>query len=315
ALFSGNPGGSMGYRNGFRLVATGPRSRKARFAEAPISDANKLAPLITSWLTEARSLPFFAYIHFREPHGPYKPPRQFLRRFVQDGMTYQERVAAHYDGNLAFVDSQVGLIFRHLRKLNLWDRTIIIVMADHGEAFWQHGERGHIRQVYDEMIRIPMIFRFPNEGAFRGIRKSALVGTVDIMPTLIDLFSFTRKNVYFLNGQSLLQAFGSAQPQRLLLSVCAGNKPAYSLRSKEFKYIEYEDSKFPQELYHLETDPRETANVTNQFPVMAGFYRAELHRKLTDLRQLAAGIKGWKRPTLTLDEQTREELRALGYVY
>ena len=315
ALFSGNPAGAMGYEQGFERVAAGPRSHKALLANSLISDADKLVPLVTSWLTEVQHQPFFGYVHFREPHAPYKPPGEFASLFLgEKKVGNRNTMVALYDGNLSFVDNQLGRILDHLQRLGQLEHTILVVMADHGEAFWQHGDRGHMRQVYEEMIRIPLIFRFPGEPEWKGVRRTSVAGTIDILPTFIDLFSFSRKGV-IQNGRSLLPLFAGQTSERLLLAVCEGDRPAYALRSTNFKYIQYQKRRFPDEFYHLERDPQEKNNVMLQFPVLSGFYRVELQRKLDELRHLGSQMNQLPRPQLVLDEQTKEELRALGYVY
>jgi arylsulfatase A-like enzyme len=312
ALFSGNPNASLGYHQGFHLV-----SSSHRFV---LSSADDLVRNLNDWLTTVKDAPFFSYVHFREPHAPYKPPRHYLRLFT-DGSEedpvegYREKLEARYDGSLAFADAQLGRVLEHLQALNLFNRTIIVVLADHGEAFWEHGARGHISQVYEEMIRIPLILRIPGEPSLRKIRKPELVGLLDLLPTFIDLFGFSRKGIV-VNGRSWMPLLAGERDtsERFLFCRSEGADAAYALRSEQFKYIEYVNKSRPQEFYSLAKDPAEKKNLTNEYPILSGFYGVELQKTRAGIAGLSKEFQHLAPKEIVMDEQTKEELRALGYL-
>ena len=89
-----------------------------------------------------------------------------------------------YDGNLAWVDSEVGRVLDGLKKRGEWDRTIIVVTSDHGEAFWEHRVRGHGDHVFEEFVHVPLVIRVPG---LAPRRVAEAVELVDVVPTLLDL--------------------------------------------------------------------------------------------------------------------------------
>ena len=96
------------------------------------------------------------------------------------------QVVAPYDGEIAFVDYALGQLFAYLKKMGLYDSSLIVVMGDHGEGFLEHGLMNHGNSVYDELLRVPLIFRFP-DGRFGGKRVQEPVQLVDITPTILEV--------------------------------------------------------------------------------------------------------------------------------
>jgi arylsulfatase A-like enzyme len=120
--------------------------------------------------------PFFVWLHLYDPHTPYDPPEPFRSQYA----------GRLYDGEVAYADSQLVRLFDFLRKSGLYDRTLIVLLSDHGESLGEHGEDEHGFFVYNAALRVPLIFKLPRgTGAPRVIRR--LVGTIDVAPTLLDL--------------------------------------------------------------------------------------------------------------------------------
>ena len=317
ALFSGNPNASplVGFGQGFRKVW--------RHRKPTPSDAADFVPEVTSWLNRVQEKPFFAYLHFREPHVPYTPPHEFLARFSADESLiepYQRlpkwgriRLAA-YDANLAYVDFQLGRILDLLKSTGKWNRTIVIVLADHGEAFREHGFRGHVRAVYDELIRIPLIVRFPGELQLAGVRRSGTVGTLDIAPTLVHLLG--GKKFVSGNGASLLPMLvtGSDFLDRALISQSRPPWNSFSLRSREFKLISQLGTPVPDKFYWITKDPYEQKNVIGDFPILSRYYRLKLQDQIEQLKREGSRMPRPPKGSQIIDEDAREQLRALGYV-
>jgi hypothetical protein len=147
--------------------------------------AEELTESVLAWLPSAPGPRFFAYIHYREPHYPFDPRPPYDTMFgpdaplpasmktdsrwldsVNDG-SHRPRAdeIAHlvrlYHGNLRLVDHEVGRVRRRLEELGLWERTVVIVSADHGEAMYEHGFVGHNEQLFEESVRVPLIVRLP----------------------------------------------------------------------------------------------------------------------------------------------------------
>ncbi|MDZ7724652.1 MAG: sulfatase [candidate division KSB1 bacterium] len=170
--------------------------------------------------------PFFAYIHYQEPHSIYFPPYPYRRRFFSgshwkegaylkfDHMGYfaghvgfSETDVRHYlelyDGEIAYLDWRLGRLFDWLRRQNLWDDTVVMVTSDHGENMGEKGYFWHAFCLYDKLIRVPLIVRYPDW--FRiNERSAALTQTVDIVPTLLDGLGIDWPYSRDCQGQSFL---------------------------------------------------------------------------------------------------------------
>src|SRR6476620_422061 len=126
-----------------------------------------------AWLGKKPARPFFLWVHLYDPHDPYDPPQLYRTRYE----------AAPYDGEIAYTDSVVGKLLVELRTRGLFNGSLIAVMADHGEAFGEHGENHHGIFLYDETIHVPMLFKFP--GRQPAATVEAPVGLVDVTPSIL----------------------------------------------------------------------------------------------------------------------------------
>ena len=104
-----------------------------------------------AWLSKRPAGPFFLWVHLYDPHDPYSPPEPYKTRYQ----------ANPYDGEIAYTDATVGKLVDRLRTQGLFDGTVIAVMADHGEAFGEHGETHHGIFLYDETIHVPLLLKLP----------------------------------------------------------------------------------------------------------------------------------------------------------
>lgn len=300
-------------------------------------------PFLRRFLEERRRSGgrFFLYLHYQEPHFPYDPPRRFLRRFLPASVTplargrayalvhtvpkgtprpfpspeELEKLVAMYDANLAFGDHHVGWLRDAMKSAGLWDRAVIIVTADHGEALGEHGVIGHNDQVYEDSARIPLIVRFPPGLGPRGTRVRELVDLVDLAPTVLDIFGLAGQHGAdaAFQGRSLLTAAsgGPGKPMTLIRGV----SPAadYALVDDWLKVVVPGDTVQGrrQEMYDLRGDAREGTDLAPRDPLRAEYQRQKLYRWVLALRPDAAGA-GSER--VRLSPEIRENLRALGYV-
>ena len=143
----------------------------------------------------------FLFVHTLDVHWPYWPPEEFRTRFgprplevtellqkvlVDDPPANQQEidhVINLYDGELAYVDQELGRLFDEMKSLGTYDSSLIVLTADHGEAFYEHGFWKHTQTLYDEMIHIPLIVKWP-KGAPTG-RVEAMVSQTDVFPTIL----------------------------------------------------------------------------------------------------------------------------------
>jgi arylsulfatase A-like enzyme len=185
---------------------------------------------ITSPLTHERALeilnhvagePFFLFLHYWDVHYDYAPPPPFDEMFDPDysgsvsgngfirndeihrGMDPRdlEHVVALYDGEIAFTDSYLGELFAELKRLELWDNTLIVLTSDHGDEFFEHGNKGHRNTLYGELLDVPLIVKLPQQRR-SGERLGNLAGIVDIAPTMLEVAGLPP--LAGANGESLL---------------------------------------------------------------------------------------------------------------
>ena len=276
---------------------------------------------------------FFAYAHFREPHFPYDPEPPFDTRFGPDGpLTADERrhavwytavnawktrptpeQAAHlvrlYDGNLAYADEVIGALRRSLEREGLWDRTVVIVSADHGEALLEHGFITHGEQLYEESTWIPLVARFPKGP--QGMRVGSFVDLLSLAPTILDIFGLAGRDgsdPAFPSGSFLPLVFG-ASGKEAVFSRTVGEEPQYALRDARFRFV-FNTRYGQEELYDLEKDPGEQVDVARTRPVVAAYYRQTLAQRILGLGRGDEGTAA--KPELPKD--VLENLKALGYV-
>jgi arylsulfatase A-like enzyme/cytochrome c-type biogenesis protein CcmH/NrfG len=252
-----------------------------------------------AWLQINRQGPVFLWVHIWDAHDPYDPPEPFKQRYAD----------APYDGCIAYVDATVGKLLAGLRSAAIYDSALVAVMSDHGESLGDHGENTHGVFLYDSTIRVPLLIKFP-QATFAAQRVSARVSLVDVAPTLLNA---SRTPIPAeMQGQSLLSLIGSKS---------AGDRPSiaesdYShrgfgwssleaLRAGNFLFV-----KAPQpELYNQTADPSEERNVYEKNELAAAKLASQLDAFLK-----RAGANAPEEARASLDPQSVEKLRALGYV-
>ena len=144
----------------------------------------------------ARLPPWFLWIHYFDPHAGYDPPQP-----------WKSKMPTAYDGEVAFVDDQIGRVLSRLAQLGAETQTVIAVTADHGESLGDHGEETHGVFIYDSTLRVPFIMAGP--GVSAGSVASVVGRGIDVMPTLLDLAGLQVPER--LDGRSLkLAARGAA---------------------------------------------------------------------------------------------------------
>ena len=282
------------YRDDFASPAPpGPAVALRRPADDVTDDA-------LSWLAQVGSSRFFAWLHFYDAHAPYQPRSP-----------YREWYATRpYDAQIAFMDAQVGRLLDFLRERALLERTIVVVIADHGEGLGDHRETAHGIFLYDNVIRVPFIIRAP----FAGLRARIVddvTRTVDVMPTLLELIEVAAPENS--EGKSLLPLMTGEARSLNLDAYAESLYPLYrfgwsdlrALRSGRFKVI----AAPRPELYELDRDPFEAHNVFDA-------QRALGERMIERLREIERSARSstaeGARPQI--DAETAAKLASLGYV-
>ena len=243
-----------------------------------------------AWLEGHKQGPFFAWIHLYDAHTPYEPPEPFLSKFGGRGL------AGLYDGEIAFADEQVGRFVSWLRSNGIDQKTVVVIIGDHGEGLGSHGEGTHGYFVYDYATRVPFLVVTPF-AELRGVRVDSQVSSVDVFPTVLGLCGIGDGPK--VQGRSLLPVMfdpGSpvetyAYAESMTPSLQFGWSALHSLRSTRYKLIEAPRP----ELFDLSADPGEETNVFDRNPAVASRLKARLDRLMAETSRGCAG-PGGRRP-------------------
>ena len=245
------------------------------------------------WLDTIGTARAFLFLHLYEPHTPYAPPDRFAEY-------------APYDAEIAYADEIVGRLVRYLKSHQLYDRSTVVLLSDHGEGLGDHGEQEHGLFVYDEAIHVPLIVKSEqNVGA--GRRVADLVQHIDVVPTILDLVKAPGTGA--LRGRSLKTLLdGSGRlPERAVYSEALyaryhfGWGELTAITDGRYRYI-----KAPrEELYDLRRDPGEQTNIAADGAQPRDALRGALDRVAANAPLHAPS---------PIAEEARERLESLGYV-
>ncbi|MFH1602143.1 MAG: sulfatase [Candidatus Shapirobacteria bacterium] len=245
---------------------------------------------------------FFLWLHYIDPHAPYDPGEDFspnLSALESGRETELREASAHnpdrirwreidrqalvslYDGDISLVDAAVGEIWQKMEDLGLTQNTILIISADHGEEFWDHGGLGHGKTFYTETIKIPLVVVGPQISAQRTISNVSLA---DLYPTIIDLAG--GKQPQFLQGQSLKPILkGEELPAKDIISEGTGyGSERRAIIRGNLKLI-HDYFTGENRLYDLVLDPANLNNMAPFYSQVVESLEAELESKVDEFRQ------------------------------
>lgn len=275
--------------------------------------------------------PWFLWLHYMDVHEPYRPPHRHAARFqstkrpkLSNRALWQKALSRPgeinenerqhlidlYDAEISFADEQIGRLLMYLRRLDSLDSTLVIVTADHGEEFGEHGQFSHRFELYDELLRVPLIMRLPlskvsDRSLAAGQVVTAQVRLLDLVPTVLDLLNVGGGP---FEGASLLPLVeGHDETPRIAISETQPKTGLYAIRQADWKLI-LNVHTGAVELYDLRQDPRETTNCANTAPLMASKLEAQLRNHLQRIKASPSSQAD------EVDHLTLDRLRALGYV-
>jgi arylsulfatase A-like enzyme len=406
-LFTGrlpSSGNSVGWnaKPSVKIKTMGDRFKKAGYGTGFFSNSNALKiPAFTRgfeeiWFCESQGLnrngpklskragefigecnkkrqKFMIYLHFLDPHGPYRPPKKFYLRFAQElyhkplhiynnvrinceklikegfgpGEERFEDMALRYDAEIAHVDHSIRLLFEILKSHHLLHKTLVIITADHGEEFLDHNYVGHGWTLYNESLHIPLLFWAP--GIIQTNRFKALVSTVDILPTILELmeishqtdkfdgtalFKRRKQGFYFtppskpyiaellLNNRNLIRAvikddwkyIGAIrwlEPSERPKAIINLNKSSASKKNKKLA-VDIWGPVTWEGLFDLSIDPEEKYNLPDM-------EKRKKFKKIIDEYKKYCQMKGLKidpgkNKQQPLSKKDREKLKSLGYL-
>jgi arylsulfatase A-like enzyme len=312
--------------------------------------AGQVSAAAADWIETNKDRDFFLFVHTYQPHNPYLPPAPYDTKF-QDAPTSlkmidlgghlggprgifkplpeaeRRAIVGLYDGEIGYTDAVlVGALTAKLKALGIYDDTMIVLTSDHGEEFYEHGSWEHGHSLYDESLKVPLIVKFPGS-KYRGKRIGNFVRLVDIMPTVMEAFGI-RVGELDLDGRGLLDVLrGREKKDRAVLAHLEGGVLNNSVptrtcltdgRTKVILNRPYDTAAagffaFPPptvpevEVYDLAADPEEKTDVAARKTQAAG-------RLVALMRELKSKSRTRTGPKTEIDAETKEKLRALGYI-
>jgi arylsulfatase A-like enzyme/Tfp pilus assembly protein PilF len=290
-----------GFDRGFDTYDAGFHSHREgedRYASEERRAATVVNHALT-WLKEGRRKPVFLWVHLYDPHDPYDPPEPFKSKYA----------ATPYDGEIAYVDSALGTFFAGLKAAGLYDSSVIAIVADHGEAFGEHGEESHGFFLYDETVHVPLLIKLP-VGRTATARISARAGLVDVAPTLLRAAGVEVPSQ--MQGESLIPSMigEKKDAERSAYSETDYPQRAFgwswlrSLRAGKYLFIDAPS----RELYDESADPKALHNLAEDSPALADTLQAQLDgfRRKTSEGSVSAQTG--------ISPEQAEKLQALGYI-
>lgn len=322
---NGNVARSFGFGQGFDNYELLGRKRSAA------TDVNARAAL---WLEKEwkGDAPFFLYLHTVEPHAPYTPPEPFRQRFapevkdealtrmrflhqIEEGKIaatpeLRQNLLNLYDAEIAANDAAFGNLIDLLRQRHLWQDTVIVFVSDHGEEFFDHGGWEHGRSLHTEMLDVPLIVRIP--GAGNGLALERQAQHADVVPTILNTLGIAIPAA--VEGRSLLPWIAGKAPKE------DGEEEAFSwldeygvkaasVTTPEWRLIDGRSPIPGRSLYDRRADPHEKSDLAADRLVRSGYLATRIRAEERPRKGLLRAGEG------TLDPETRQQLRALGYIH
>jgi len=302
----------------------------ARRADATIDVA-------LGWLRKHRRQSSFFLIHLFDPHLDYDPQGPFTfaytggRREPGPPLTHRDclemqvgdnpppeadidYIKALHTGEIAFTDAQIGRFIAELKELGLYEDATVIVVADHGEEFWEHGGFEHGHTLYDELVRVPLIVKLPASVARERKIVPDQVRIIDIMPTVFDLLGIIKPPSFV--GESVLPLIhGVSEKSRFAFcesTLYGSNRVAW--RGERYKYIlDLDEASLHRgELYDWRADPGELRNLIDSHPDVASKMRSSVAGFVTEMTRKARTMS---QPAIVdMSPAEIRKLRSLGYI-
>lgn len=257
------------------------------------------------WMDGVKAERFFSWIHLYDPHWPYAAPEPWASRVSG----YPE---AAYDAEVAFTDSLVGRLLDWLDANEVANETLLVLIGDHGESLGRHREGAHGFFIYDAAMQVPFLLRAPYRQIGRGLRVAAQVRGIDLMPTVLELVGVPVPGD--VQGASLVPLADGAETDLGLWAYSEsfyprnhyGWSPLRALRNGLLHFI----AAPRPELFEVLEDPGETRNLASERPGQVRQLQARLDQLVVEFEKEGADEQAPE----TLDEDTRAQLAALGYL-
>jgi len=270
--------------------------------------------------------PFLVFLNYMDTHTPYQPPRPFDRSFLnkkfpqfhrlmhyvlrllgkEDKSLWDSYLLSQYDGEVAYLDHQLGELFSHLRKIGIYDSSLIVVTSDHGDLLGEHGLYEHHANMYEGVLKVPLMIKFPF--STRIGREKRRINLTEVFSTVLSICDLPGTDTI----PEELPKLTSSTVAELYSYVLGKHRALYD---GTFKYMEYRDMdnkvQKKAELYDLMNDPHERKNVVEKYPDISSAMQMKLQEweKVHAAREITP-----QESTAPLSEELQENLKALGYI-
>lgn len=320
-ITNGNVSDEFNFDQGF---ATFSRSRKLRYFADQLNV--RIFDYFAAGLPER---PLLLYAHAVDPHGPYTPIdpfwachagdvddvivgdleylNAFRRRRVAPDRSILDQTVALYDAEIAFTDYHFGRFLNELRRLGLYDNSVIFFVADHGEEFWEHGDWSHGHSLHAELLDIPLIVKAPRQKEAR--RSARLAQHIDIFATALD-YAGGEPGLH-LRGRSLRRGPAAADPPPSVFSMIdLDGRMAVSVVTEGWKLMVPRSANMGRSsrLFDRRADPAEHHDLHAERPIVVGYLETLLRQ-----HESAEALRISSEVT-EMSEELIRELRALGYI-
>jgi arylsulfatase A-like enzyme len=301
------PGIVRGFKAGLRFLSFGkvnlPSTRPA----------HHVAELAMTWLTEAAAddSPFFLWVHFADPHHPYLAHPDFSKPGEKRKKGRRNRYGkkeANYVNEIEFADHYLGKVLGHLDDFGLTDSTLTVFAADHGESLGEHGYRGHRKEVYEQVIHVPLIMRLPGRVP-AGARLRIPAMLIDVVPSILRLMGlaveprqFEGKDLFALSEQTPRRVYSAA------VKLFTRSPTRIAMIDGDHKYILF-GRRSRNAVFNIHGDPGELHNLLTE----SGAHAIPIKNWQTELQSWWDGRWRYEPADFPLSEEDQERLRSLGY--
>jgi arylsulfatase A-like enzyme len=270
--------------------------------------------------------PFFLFLNYMDTHTPYQPPRPFDRSFLDkkfpqlyrltqyvlrllgkhDKNLWDAYLLSQYDGEVAYLDNQLGELFSQLKAMGIYDSSLIVVTSDHGELLGEHGLYEHHANMYEGVLKVPLIIKYPFSK--RVGREKGLINLTDVFAAVLSICDLPMPDS--IPGK--LPGVTSSAVAELYSFALGEHRVLYD---GSYKYMEYRDVtkkvQMEAELYDLMKDPHERDNVLEHYPEVSSAMAMKLQEweKVHAAREITP-----QKDTAPLSRELQENLEALGYI-
>ena len=286
--------GTSGISRGFDLWDDAIEPEKAGLPMNRVQRSGlRSSAILERWIETKKDAPFLAFLHVYEPHSPYEPPEPFRSRYAQP-----------YDGEVAASDAVVGELIDRLKALDLYEKSLVVFLSDHGEGLGEHGENEHGVFLYRESLQVPLLVKLPGN-ALAGTKVSSPVQISDVFATVVAAVGAKEAPAHLELANLVALAYGGAAPERRIYAetfyprIRFGWSELAAILDGKWHYV---DAPRP-EFFDLEKDPGGTTNLAAEKPGPFRSFVVEAKKRRTPFQAPSA-----------VDPEHAKKLASLGYL-